>query len=111
MANFDDNPIKPNRDVKRDFKLAVNPPPKPKQPEAPELAYKPPEPPGPGLGSSGPTQERGSSGERAGQDKQRRGTSRSADKSVGRPSAEEARRLITEAFNRRAKDKDNENER
>ena len=111
MANFDDNPIKPNRDVKRDFKLAVNPPPKPKQPETPELAYKPPEPAGPGLGSSGPAQEHGSSGERAARDEHRGGTNRSAGKSVGSLSAERARRLITEAFNRRAKDKDYGNER
>lgn len=111
MANFDDNPIKPNRDVKRDFKMAVDPPPKPKQPETPELAYKSPEPVGPGLGNAGPTQERGPSAEDAVRDNQRRGTNRSADKSVGSLSAEQARRLITEAFNRCAKDKDNENER
>ncbi|XHC26794.1 MAG: hypothetical protein ACFHWZ_15235 [Phycisphaerales bacterium] len=111
MANFDENPIKPNRDIKRDFKLAVDPPPKPKQPETPDLAYKPPEFSGPSLGGPGPTQGGGSLRKDESLGQQRRAERKPTDKSVERLGAEEGRRLISEAFNRRAKDKDNENER
>ena len=110
MARPDENPIKPSRDVSADFERAANPPPERPRPEAPELAYKPPEPSGPGLGSSG------SQGQQDGLSRDADRTERgdagsSASKSIRSLREEDAKRLIIAAFNRRAKDKDNENER
>lgn len=110
MARPDENPIRAPRILSKDFQNAADPAREPRKVDKPELEYRPPEPLAPSIGG----------GDRPQSDKPR-SKSKPVQTSVRASSnansvdlsqtADQAKSMIRQAFNRNTMDKDSDLER
>jgi hypothetical protein len=110
MARPDENPIRAPRDLSEDFQNAADPAGEPREVDKPELEYRPPEPSAPGFGGG----DRPQSEIQQSTPKPLQTAARASSKASAvdlSPSADHARSMVRQTFNREAREMESEVER